>query len=114
MRLVFAWDDWNRKHVAKHGCNEADAKYVLLHAQAPFPREISDGKLLVWGQTAAGNHLEIVFALKVPEELEFSSLEFLDWAALIDYHGTVAIYIIHAMPMKQKQLRQYRRIWRST
>lgn len=29
---------------------------------------------------------------------------------LIDYAATVSIYICHAMPMKQKQLRQYRRI----
>jgi len=45
-------------------------------------------------------------------ELEFTSLTLLDWSALVDYELTVVVYICHAMPMKEKQLRQYRKLRR--
>jgi hypothetical protein len=112
MALVFAWDDWNKAHVTKHGSNEAEAKYIIENADGPFPREIGDGKYLVWGKTASGSFLQVVFAFKLPEELEFTSLTFLDWAALIDDDHTVAIYVIHAMPLTKKQLREFRKIRR--
>jgi hypothetical protein len=110
MPFVFAWDDWNREHVKKHGCSARDAKYIIQHAQTPFPREIGGDKYLVWGQAASGEHLEVIFAFKVAERLAFTDLELLDWGTMIDYPATVSIYICHAMPMKVKQLRQYRRI----
>ena len=110
MGIVFAWDNWNKKHVTKHGSNEAEAKYIIEHAEDPFPREIGDDKYLVWGKAPSGGYLQVVFTFKVPEELEFTSLTFLDWAKLIDYDGTVAIYVIHAMPLTSKQLRQYRKL----
>ena len=110
MAFVFAWEDWNRKHVTKHGSNAADAKYVIEHAANPFPREIGDEKYLVWGQTGSGQYLQVIFAFKLPEELEFIDLEFLDWGTVIDYPGTVSIYICHAMPMSARQIRQYRKI----
>jgi hypothetical protein len=113
MRLVYARDDWNKNHITKHGSNESDAKYVIEHSEPPFPREIGNDKLLVWGQTKTREYLEVVFAFKLPDDLEFTSLEFLDWISALDYQGTVAIYIIHAMPMKDKQMRQYLRIRKS-
>lgn len=110
MGFVFAWDDWNKEHVTKHGSNAADAKYVIEHAEPPFPREIGGDKYPVWGQTLAGGYLEVIFAFRLPEALAFADLDFLDWGTLIDYPGTVSIYICHAMRMKEKQLGQYRRI----
>ena len=110
MAFVFAWDQWNKEHVENHGSNAKDAKYIIEHAQAPFPREIGGDKYLVWGQTASGEYLEVVFAFKIPEELAFFDLDLLDWGMMIDFPATVSIYICHAMPMKEKQLRQYRRI----
>ncbi|MGD0139834.1 MAG: hypothetical protein ABSD28_13225 [Tepidisphaeraceae bacterium] len=110
MAIVFAWDDWNKKHVTKHGSNEADAKYIVSHAEDPFPRDMGDGKYLVWGKTASGDYLEVIFAFRVPEDLEFLALGVLDWGVLIDYPATVPIYICHAMPMKSKQLRRYKKL----
>jgi hypothetical protein len=110
MAFVFAWDDWNREHVTKHGSNAADAKYVVERAEAPFPRELGDGKYLVWGTTPSGDHLQVVFAFKVPKSLAFADLELLDWGTMIDDPATVSIYICHAMPMTEKQRRQYRKI----
>lgn len=110
MAFVFAWDDWNKEHVTKQGSNAADAKYIITHAQEPFPREIGDGKFLIWGQTASGAYLQVVFAFVLPEKLRFSDLDLMDWSAIIDYPGTVAIYICHAMPMKPSQVHQYRKL----
>lgn len=110
MRFVFAWDGWNREHVRKHRSNARDAKYIVEHAEPPFPREIGDEKYLVWGQTASGDYLEVIFAFRVSEDLAFSDLDISDWGAMIDYPATVSIYICHAMPMKKKQLREYRKI----
>jgi hypothetical protein len=107
---VFAWDSWSKEHVKKHGSSARDAKYVVNHAREPFPREIGDDKYLVWGQTAAGGYLQVVFAFKLPEDLSFQDLDLLDWATVIDYPGTVSIYICHAMPMIEKQIRQLRKI----
>lgn len=114
MGLVFAWDDWNKEHVTKHGATEAEACHVVRHARSPFPREIGNEKFLVWGQSAAGRHFQVVFAFKVPDDLEFNSLNYLDWSALIDYETTIAIYVIHCMPLTTKQLRQYRKLWSDT
>jgi uncharacterized DUF497 family protein len=111
MPIVFAWDDWNREHVKKHGATEGDATHVIEHVREPFPRQIGEDKYLVWGQNAQARHLQVVFAFKLPEELEFTSLTFLDWSALIDYDSTVAIYVIHCMPLTARQLRQYRKLW---
>lgn len=110
MAFVFAWDDWNKAHVAKHGSNARDAEFVIEHAEDPFPRELGGGKYLVWGRTPSGGFLQVVFAFKVAEKLSFTDLDILDWGTLIDYPRTVSIYICHAMPMTARQLRQYRRI----
>ena len=66
MAFVFAWDDWNKEHVKKHGSNATDAKYILEHAKAPFPREIGDGKYGVWGQTALRHLLGSYFRVQIP------------------------------------------------
>ena len=42
--------------------------------------------------------------------MAFADLDLLDWSTLIDFPAMVSIYICHAMPMKAKQLRQYRKI----
>lgn len=76
MGFVFAWNDWNSAHVTNYGSNAASAEYVVSHAEYPFPREIGDGKFLVWGRTATGDFLEVIFAFRIPEELEFADLSF--------------------------------------
>jgi hypothetical protein len=113
MAIVFAWDDWNKEHVKKHGSNEADARFIVEHAEAPFPREIGDGKYLVWGKTSAEIFVEVIFAFRLPEDLEFASLTFLEWCVVLDYHADIAIYICHAMPMTDKQIRQFRKLRRN-
>jgi uncharacterized DUF497 family protein len=83
----FRWIAWNVNHVARHGVTPAEAEYVVNQARRPFPRRIEDDKRLVWGQTADGTYLQVIYVL--------------------DPDG--AVFVIHAMPMTQKQKRQFKR-----
>lgn len=83
----FRWINWNVEHIARHGVTAAEAEYVISHAKRPFPRRIDDEKRVVWGQTAEGIYLQVIY--------------------LLDPDGTV--FVIHAMALTQKQKRQLRR-----
>jgi uncharacterized DUF497 family protein len=52
--VIFAWDETNRDHIAKHSVTPAEAEFVVENASSPFPQEIGDGKRRVWGATQAG------------------------------------------------------------
>lgn len=52
------WDDWNRQHIEKHGVLPEEAEQVLK--SSPFVREIYKERLLLVGQTAAGQFLTVV------------------------------------------------------
>lgn len=58
-----------------------------------------------------GRYLQVVFVIKLPEDLEFESLSMLDWTAFIDSGAAAAIYVCHAMPMSARQISQYRKLW---
>lgn len=72
--VIFSWDDWNREHIARHGVTPEEAEEVVANATAPFPREEGDGKYLVWGKTAAGRYLQVVFAYRPHDEVDHESL----------------------------------------
>ena len=55
--IIFAWDDVNREHLAKHNVPPEDVEDVVANAQEPYPMEIGDEKLVVWGQTIYGRYL---------------------------------------------------------
>ena len=110
--MIFSWDAWNRRHIATHGVAEAEAEHVVRHAADPFPRKTADDKWLVWGQTGNGRHLQAVFVYREVEDVDFESLALEDLIALSDGSETDVIYVVHAMPLPPKLLRQYRRMRR--
>jgi len=83
----FRWNDWNLAKCEKHGVAPADAQYVVERAKSPFPRRIDQGKLLVWGPGTSGQYLQVIY--------------------LLDPGGTS--FIIHAMPLNDRQIGQLRR-----
>jgi len=107
MEFLFAWDDWNVEHIARHGISPLEAEYVVRHAQAPWPEQKGDDKLRVWGATERGELLQVIFTLKRPDELDFDSLTAEQWADLDD--DDEVIYVIHAMPLTDSMKRKYRR-----
>jgi uncharacterized DUF497 family protein len=107
--VIFLWDDFNRAHATKHGVKKEDAEFVVEHASPPYPRRKEKGKLLVWGADRAGRIVEVIYAMKTAEEIEFESIDPMQLADVADQENVVGVYIIHAMPLDGRRLKQYRR-----
>ena len=110
--MIFAWDDKNREHLAKHHVSPDEAEEVVVHNQPPFPMEIGDEKLLVWGQTNRGRYLQVIYVLKQPHEVDYESLPVEDWLD-VETGGEVEIVRVgHSMdltPMMKKRFRKLQR-----
>lgn len=85
--MKFRWNDWNTGHAGDHGVEPHEAEFVIRHARAPFPEERGDDKWRVWGQSADGRFLQVVFVLD-PDE---------------------TIFVIHARPLTDKEKKRLRR-----
>jgi hypothetical protein len=83
----FRWIEWNIGKCHKHGVYVWDAEYVVCHAVRPFPMRTEGNKLVVWGQTRGGLYIQVIY--------------------LVDPGGTV--FVIHAMPLTERQKHQLRR-----
>lgn len=110
--MIFSWDEWNIDHVAKHGVTPADAEYVVRHAEQPFPGVLADDKLVVWGRAEDGSYLQVIFVYRASDEIDFGALTLEELMALSDGEETEVLYIVHAMPLSPKMMRQYRRLRR--
>jgi uncharacterized DUF497 family protein len=107
--MIFSWDDWNTDHIAEHGVDEAEAEYVVKHARPPFPREIGHEKYLVWGRTAEGRHLQVVFVYRSPGDVDYESIGLPGLLELAE-ETPVVVYVVHAMEMTARMKKQYRRL----
>jgi uncharacterized DUF497 family protein len=105
--VLFAWDDWNIEHLSLHAVSPRDAEFVVENAEAPYPQQKGDDKLLVWGPTQDGRLLQVIFALKTADEVSFDSLTIDQWAELNP--GALIIYVVHAMDLTDQMKRIYRR-----
>jgi uncharacterized DUF497 family protein len=85
--MMFRWIEWNLNHLADHGVSSDEAEMVVRQAKRPFPRQIGDEKLLVWGRSQGGRFLQIVYVLD-PDD---------------------TIFVIHARPLTEREKKQYRR-----
>ena len=85
--MEFRWIEWNVDKVIGHGVTPEEAEHVVERATSPYPQHREDDKFLVWGPTAAGRLLQVVF--------------------LLDEDDTV--FIIHARPLTEKEKRRRRR-----
>lgn len=85
--MKFRWNEWNTEHIGDHGVRSEEAEYVVRDARAPFPEARDDDKWRVWGQSADGRFLQVVFVMD-PDE---------------------TIYVIHARPLTDKEKKQFRR-----
>ena len=83
----FRWNDWNLDHATQHGVTVEEAETVVLNARRPYPRDLGNGRYMVWGRGSGGRFLQVIF--------------------LRDLDQTV--YIIHARPLTECEKLQYRR-----
>jgi len=109
--MIFAWDDVNRGHLAKHNVSPEETEEIVSHARRPYPMEIGDDKLVVWGQTVAGRYLQVIFVLKVPEQVEYEQLSTLDWLAVEVGEVHEIVRIIHAMDLTATMKARLRKRW---
>jgi hypothetical protein len=80
---------------------------VVDGAEAPWPEQKGEDKLVVRGRTEAGRLIQVIFVLKPPDEIPFESLTIDQWAELGEDDRIV--YIIHAMDLTPAIKRQYRK-----
>jgi uncharacterized DUF497 family protein len=107
--MVFAWDDVNREHIAKHGVSPEEAEDVVRGAETPFPQTIEDDKLVVWGTTASGRHLQVIYVLKTADEVPYESLSMEDWMGVEAGDVIEVIRVIHAMDLTPRMKRLLRK-----
>ena len=107
--MIFAWDETNREHVAKHGVSPTEARFVVENASSPFPQELGEGKRRVWGATAAGRLLQVIYVLKKQDDVSFESVDPHDWAMLQGNPNAKIARVIHAMDLTPDMKRQLRR-----
>ena len=85
--MEFRWNDWNLGHIEEHGIGPEEVEYVVDHAVRPFPRYEGRGKYRVWGQTAGGDYLQVIFIYDSPSR----------------------VFVIHARPLDDHEKRLFRR-----
>lgn len=110
--MVFAWDDVNREHIAKHGVSPEEAEHVVRFAGAPFPETIEGDKLVVWGATPPGRHLQVIYVMKAPHEVAYESVPVEDWMTIEAGEVENVFRVIHAMELTERMKRRLRRRWR--
>lgn len=87
MNHEFRWNDSNETHIGEHGVAPVEAEDVVEHPDRGFPRSERDRKFRVWGQTAAGRYLQVIYIFSPPE----------------------VVYVIHARDLNDREKRQLRR-----
>ena len=107
--MIFAWDEANRGHIAKHGVTPAEARFVVENAASPFPQGLGDGKRRAWGPTMAGRLLQVIYVLKKQDDVPFESIDPLDWTELQGMPDAKIARVIHAMDLTLDMKRQLRR-----
>jgi hypothetical protein len=107
--MIFAWDETNCAHLAKHAVRAAEAQEIIAAAEAPFPQEVGDGKLVVWGQTAAGRYLQVIFVLQEPREVIYESLSVEDWLEVEAGRVTQIVRVVHAMELTVAMKKRFRK-----
>jgi hypothetical protein len=107
--MIFAWDAENEDHIGRHAVAPDEAEYVVRRARPPYPRPIGEGKSLVWGRTAHGRYLQVVFAYPPDDRVDRESLGAADLLAFAGGEAEV-VRVIHAMELTDEQKKQYRRL----
>jgi uncharacterized DUF497 family protein len=85
--MQFRWNEWNESHISEHGVEPEEAEEVVRRTRPPYPLASADEKFLVWGPTAEGKFLQVVFVVDEED----------------------SVFIIHARPLTDKEKKRYRR-----
>lgn len=101
------WKPQNVEHIAAHGVTPEEAVDVLSAATPPFPERAGEDKHRVRGQTAKGRYLQVVFAYKSSEDIDYAELTA---EQILDLDDDLPIvYVIHARELTDAEKKQLRR-----
>ena len=89
--------------------NPAEAEYVVVHAEAPYPQRLGKGKFVVWGHTESGRPRQVIYVFKLPDEVDYFSLSLEQLIDLSDGADELLVRIIHAMELSNPLRRRYQR-----
>lgn len=106
--MLFAWTSGNIEHIGRHGVTPAEAEYVVRGARSPYPEAARDGKFRVWGRTASGRLLQVIFVHPPDHDIDPESLSpgaRIDWLEDND----VVFRVIHARELTDEEKKQHRR-----
>jgi uncharacterized DUF497 family protein len=106
--VIFSWNVENIEHIGRHGVKSAEAEHVVRHAGPPWPERFGRDRYLVWGQTADGRYLQVVYIIPDDDKVDIDSLSFAELAAWSDDEDEIA-YIIHARDLEEDEKRNYRK-----
>jgi hypothetical protein len=99
----------NRDHIARHGITPEEAESVVRGAENPFPQTIEEDKLVVWGTTELGRHLQVIYLLKTPDAVSYESLAVEEWMSIEAGEVAVVTRVIHAMELTARMKRLLRK-----
>jgi hypothetical protein len=108
VRIAFSWSDANVAHIGKHDVVPKEAEEVVRAAMPPFPRDLGDGKSMVWGQTTAGRYLQVIYVFPAEDQIDPMSIR-LDELIAFSEGEIEVIAVIHAMDLTLDQKKQFRR-----
>ena len=113
--IIFLWTWRNVEHIATHGVEPDEAEFVIRGARRPYPSSVGDKKWAVWGKTADGRLLQVVFVRALIEDVqpeEYQQLALHERAAM--ERGEKAVRVIHARDLTDVEKRRFRRRKRRT
>ena len=79
--MEFRWNEWNESHISEHRVDPREAEEVVRGARSPYPLASADEKFLVWGPTAEGRFLQVVFVIDEED----------------------SVFVIHARPLPDRE-----------
>jgi uncharacterized DUF497 family protein len=106
--VIFAWDEWNREHIAEHNVSPAEAEYVVRKARRPYPMGIGDDKHLVWGGTEYGRILQVIYSYRSHEKVTLESLATKDLVEFSE-HKRAVVYVVHARDLTVGEKSRFKR-----
>ncbi len=104
----FHWDDWNLDHATRHGVSTIDAEFLVQTTPQERFEQAADEKFRVVGRTDAGELIQVVFALKTFEDLDYEALSIADIIELEVYQQPL-VYVIHSRPLTVSEKRRFNR-----
>jgi uncharacterized DUF497 family protein len=109
--MILYWDWHNVDHIAEHDVDREEAGEVLGSSRSPYPKQLPEGKYVVWGQTHSGRYLQVMYILPKDEHIDPTRLSPADRIKWMDGDDEVA-YVIHARDLSDGEKRLLKRLRR--